>query len=136
MADTFEVITQYPTVEFLGGSQTREVMAVGYRTKPSGIYLEVRIPRKIYSAAEVRNEGIGYAGTIEAIAALAGVEGITWVQTQRPDGTLLDSFDLYVSSSSGDSASSLRLPLSQMARVFAEPKINALRSQLDKAEAT
>ena len=38
MAETFTVVTQYPTVEYLGGTQTRDVVAVGYTTKPSGIY--------------------------------------------------------------------------------------------------
>lgn len=136
MADTFRVQVQYPTVEFLGGSQTREVMAVGYVTQPSGIYVEVRIPKSVYSAEQVRDYGIGYAGTIEAIAALDGVDGMTWSQVQRRDGTLGDVMTVYVTSSSGNSAGSFVLPFAQLAPELAAPKVRHLRAQLDAAEAS
>ncbi len=135
MADTFEVRVQYPTVEFLGGSQTRDVMAVGYVTKPSGIYVEVRIPKSTYTAAQVKSYGIGYSGTIEAVAAIPGVDGMTWSQVQRRDGTLGDVMTVYVTSSSGDSAGSFVLPFAQLAPELAAPKVAALRKQLDNAEA-
>ena len=51
MADTFSVVTQYPTVEYLGGTQTRDVIAVVYTLKLSGLYFEARIPAADYTAA-------------------------------------------------------------------------------------
>jgi hypothetical protein len=136
VAETFEVRTQYPTVEFLGGSQTRPVMAIGYVTKPSLIYLEVRIPKNLYSAELVKDYGIGYSGTVEAVAQLNGVQGMVWQQAQQPDGTLIDQMVIYVSSTSGDSAGSFILPFGQLAPKWATPKIKALRDQLDEAEAS
>jgi hypothetical protein len=52
VAQTFSVETSYEDVEFLGGAQTRDVLVTGIRTKPSGIYIEVRVP-----LAEVRQYG-------------------------------------------------------------------------------
>lgn len=135
MADTYEVRVQYPAVEFLGGSQTREVMAVGYVTKPSLVYFEARIPRALYTAQQVKDYGLGYSGTIEAVAQLPDVDGMTWFQKQQRDGTLLDMMKVYVTSSSGDSADSFDLPFGQLAPKWATPKIKALHAQLDEAEA-
>jgi hypothetical protein len=136
MADTFAVRTQYPTVEFLGGGQTRDVMAIGYVTKPSGIYFEVRMPKALYSAAQVRNYGIGYSGTIEACAAIPGIEEMVYTQTQNRAGVLVDNFVVYVSSTSGDSADSIVLPFSDLNVEFAKPKVDRLRKELDAAEAS
>lgn len=136
MAATYEVRTQYPTVEFLGGSQTRDVMAIGYVTKPSRIYFEARIPKKQYTPQEVKNYGIGYSGTIEAVAAIPGIEEMIYAPTQRRDGVLLDTFEVYVSSSSGDSADSFSLPFGQLAVEFVKPRVDAMRKALDAAEAS
>jgi hypothetical protein len=134
VADTYEVRVQYPTVEFLGGSQTRDVMAVGYVTKPSLIYFEARIPRSQYSAQQVKNYGIGYSGTIESVAAVDGVAGMQWVQSQQPDGTLLDQMVIFVSSSSGNSSASFTQPFGSLTAEFVAPKVSKLRGQLDAAE--
>lgn len=136
MADTFAVRTQYPTVEFVGGSQTRQVMTVGYVTKPHGVYVEVRIPKAIYSAEEVRNEGIGYSGMIEDLFNLPGVTDMTWTQRQRQDGTLVDEMVVYVTSSSGESAAELTVPFDQLTRPGLGPPVARLRKQLDEAEAS
>jgi hypothetical protein len=136
VADTYTVRVQYPTVEFLGGSQTRDVMAIGFVTKPHGIYFEARIPKKQYNAAAVRSYGIGYSGMIEAIADIAGIEAMVYSPKQQPDGTLLDTFEVYVSSTSGDSAGALTLRFDELVEVFAGPKVKALRKQLDDAEAS
>lgn len=135
MADDFEVRVQYPTVEFLGGSQTRDVMAVGYVTKPSGIYFEARLPRNLYDAALVHSYGLGYTGTIEQVAAIPGIDGMTWQQAQQRDGTLLDQMVIYVTSSSGNSSGSFVQPFGTLGPKWVTPKVKALRAQLDAAEA-
>lgn len=135
MADTYDVLYQYPTVEFLGGTKTRDVMAVGYQTKPHGVVFEARIPRNIYSAKEVNSEGIGYSGEIESVFQQPGVADATWAQTANAAGFLIDELVLTVESTSGDSSAQLTVPFSQMAPETLAPKVKALRAELDAAEA-
>ena len=134
MADGYDVLYQYPTVEFLGGSQTRDVVAVGYQTKPHGVVFEARIPRNIYSAKEVNSEGIGYSGEIESVFTHPGVTDATWRQVANAAGFLIDELDLIVTSASGNSAATLTVPFSRMAPETLAPLVSHLRDQLDAAE--
>jgi len=134
MADTFTVITQYPTLEFLGGTQTQDVMAIGYRTKQDGIYFEVRIPRAGYTAANVNNTGIGYTGTIDAIMSAPGAIGGEWTQTPTAAGELQDNLVITVASDSGNSTAQLVIPFRQLAPSITDTKVAALRKQLNQAE--
>lgn len=134
MAEAFEVITQYPTLEFLGGTQTQDVMAIGYRTKLHGVYFEVRIPRSTYSAEQVKDYGIGYTGTIEAVLAAPGVIGGEWTQTPTASGELRDNIVITVSSDSGNSTAQLVVPFSQLAPTLTNPKVAHLVDQLNAAE--
>lgn len=134
MADTFEVVTQYPTLEFLGGTQTQDVMAIGYRSKATGVYFEVRIPRKGYTPANVKSTGIGYTGTIDAVMAAEGVVGGEWTQTPTASGELQDNLVLTVASDSGNSTAQLVVPFAGLAPTLTDPKVAALRKQLNDAE--
>lgn len=135
MAATYDVLYQYPTVEFLGGTQTRDVMAVGYQTKPHGVVFEARIPRNIYSAHEVNSEGIGYSGEIESVFTHPGVVDATWAQAANSAGFLIDELVLNVESTSGNSSATLTVPFSRMAPETLAPLVAHLRDQLDAAEA-
>lgn len=134
MAEGYQVRVQYPGVEFLGGSQTRAVMNVGYVSKPSNVYFEARIPKPLYTAKQVRDYGLGFSGSIEEVAGLEGVAGQQWVQAQQPDGTLLDQMIVYVDSTSGDSQDSFVLSFGNLSAHFAKPKVDALRAKLDDIE--
>lgn len=134
MADTFEVVTQYPTLEFLGGTQTQDVMAVGYRSKATGVYWEVRIPRKGYTTANVHSTGVGYTGTIDAVMAAPGVIGGEWTQTPTASGELQDNLVLTVSSDSGNSTAQLVVPFSHLAPADTDPKVAALVKTLNDSE--
>ena len=134
MADTFEVVTQYPTLEFIGGTQTQDVMAVGYRTKANQVYFEVRIPRKGYTASNVNSTGIGYTGTIEAAFANDNVIGGEWTQTPTAAGDLVDNIVYTVASDSGNSTAQLVVPFAQLAPELYDPKIAALVKTLNDAE--
>lgn len=134
MASTFDVITQYPTLEFLGGTQTQDVMAVGYRTKAHGVYFEVRIPRNIYNATQVHDYGLGYTGTVEAVFSEPGVIGAEWTQTPTSAGELTDNIVVTVSSDSGNSTAQYTIPFSQLSSEFYGPPIAALLEQLNTAE--
>lgn len=135
MAATYSVLYQYPTVEFLGGTMTRDVMSVGYQTKPHGVVFEVRIPKNDYTAAQVASMGIGYSGEIESVFTHPGVTDATWAQVSNAGGFLIDEIVLTVESSSGNSSATLVVPFAEMAPETLAPKVAALRETLDDAEA-
>lgn len=135
MAATYSVLYQYPTIENLGGSQTRPVMAVGYLLAPVPVRIEVRIPQTIYSPEVVAEYGVGYSGTIQAIMALPGVAGAAFTQTPQLDSTLLDELIIGVTSASGDSANTVTVPFSQLAPELVAPIVKKAVAALDAAEA-
>jgi len=135
MAETFTVVTQYPTLEFIGGTQTQDVMAVGYRTVAHNVYFEVRIPRKGYTPENVNSTGIGYTGTIEEAFKNQNVIGAEWAQTPTAAGDLVDNIVYTVSSDSGNSTAQLVVPFRQLAPSLYDPKIAALVKSLNAAEA-
>ena len=135
MADTFTVVTQYPTVEYLGGTQTRDVIAVGYTLKPSGLYFEARIPAASYTAAQVNDYGIGYSGTIGALLAIPGVTDGYWSQTPTAAGELEDQLTLTVTSDSGNSSGTVTVPASEWDTQDVGPKVAKLLKSLNDAEA-
>lgn len=134
MAATFQVVTQYPTLEFLGGTQTQDVMAVGYRTKAQGIYFEVRIPRNIYSSDIVSSYGTGYTGTVEQYFTNPNVIGGEWTQTPTPSGELQDTMIYTVASDSGNSTGQVTVSFAQLSQPSVETEINHLISQLNASE--
>jgi hypothetical protein len=135
MADTYQVVVQYPTTEFLGGTNTQAVMAVGITTKPSEIYLEFRIPQKQYTAALVKDYGIGYSGTVEAVADIPGIDGMEWQQAPSANGQLIDQMLVTVVSDSGNSSGTFVVPFGKLAPAFVTPMVKKLVGQLNAAEA-
>jgi hypothetical protein len=131
----YTVQTQYPTVIFLGGTQTQDAMAVGIITNGHGIYLEFRIPRTTYSAAQVKSFATGYTGTVEAVAGIAGVAGVAWSQIPDATGQLADVLTLTVESDSGNSSATLTIHTKDWTPHAAGPKVTALIAQLNEAEA-
>lgn len=135
MADTFEFRYAYPTIEFLGGSKRRDVMVVGYVTKPGGYPFEIRIPKALYLDGQGSAAALGMATILETIAGLPGVADVDFGQEQAAGGALRDVVTIYVASTSGDSDASLTVPIVQLGPKLHGPQILALRAQLDKAEA-
>jgi hypothetical protein len=134
MADTFTVVTQYPTLEFLGGTQTQDVMAVGYRTVSHGVYFEVRIPRAGYTTSNVHSTGMGYTSLIEGFFQNPNVVGVEWTQSPTPAGELQDVYVVTVASDSGNSTAQLSVPASQLAPELYLPKIEHLAETLNATE--
>ena len=134
MADTFTVVTSYPTLEFLGGTQTQDVMAIGYRTKAHGVYFEVRVPKAGFTAENVNSMGIGYTGTIEAAFTNQNVIGGEWTQTPNSAGELVDNIVYTVQSDSGNSTDQVTVPYSQLAPELYDPKLAAAVKTLNDTE--
>src|SRR3954447_20020267 len=105
MADTFAVETSYPDVEFLGGTNTRDVLVTGIRTKPSGIYIEVRVPMSEYrqfGAQVVNAAALSWSNIYETLARQPHIAGVQWGQ-ESFHGQLQDVAVLTVESASGNS---------------------------------
>ena len=135
MTEPFNVVTQYPTLEFIGGTKTQDVMAIGYRTKAHGIYFEARIPRAGYTQANVVSTGEGYTATIEAAFSDSHVIGAEWTQTPTAAGDLVDNIVYTVASDSGNSTAQIVVPYRQLAPGFYDPKITAHVTHLNAIEA-
>jgi hypothetical protein len=135
MADTYDVVTQYETVEFLGGTQTRPVIAVGVRTKAHGVYFEFRLPKADYNPTNVKNDANGFTIVYELLFTIDGVTDVEWTQEPTNAGQLQDHVIVYVTSTSGNSSSSIDVPYSQFTQDIISGKVEHLRGQLDAAEA-
>jgi hypothetical protein len=130
----YSVETQYPTVEFLGGTQTRDVVAVGITTKGHGVYIEFRIPVTTYTPDNVKSNAIGYTGTIENAFTFPGVQGVSWGQSPDAAGELVDQITYTVVSDSGNSSAQLTLPLSGIGTSGQISKLKNLLASLNESE--
>ena len=130
----YEVVTQYETVEFMGGTQTRPVVAVGARTKAHGVYFEFRVPKADYSAAVVRNDAGGYTIIFEMLFDIPGVADAEWTQEPTANGMLEDHVIVYFTSSSGASSSSVDVPYRQFDQRYISALVGYYRAELDAVE--
>jgi len=132
---TYQILTQYPTTEFLGGTQTRDVTAVGILTNGHGVYIEFRIPDSLYSTTQVKDYSIGYTGTVEQEFLLPGVVGVSWSQEPNAQDDLVDMIEVTVQSTSGNSQGRVSFPLSQIGLAATNKLIAAKLAALNGAEA-
>lgn len=131
----FKVTAQYPTVEFFGGSQSRQVVAVGCTSIPHGVYFEVLVPRTGYSAAAVAAAASPVAAKVEGLFTVPGVTGVQWSQRQLDNGGLGEELIVTVASSSGNSKATEGFLIRNIGPLFEAALIGALRAHLDAAEA-
>jgi hypothetical protein len=134
MADNPRWLYAYPTVEFLGGSRTRDVMAVGYATTPHGVPFEVRLRKPDYLAGDALAAALAPQTIIETLFQFEPVADVDWSTVSSPRGALRDEVTIYVTSTSGESQDTLSVPVTELGPKLHEPQINALRAQLDKQE--
>lgn len=134
MADNFTVVTQYPGIDVLGGSQTQDVVFVGINTVPNGTYIEFPVLQSVYSAGVVEAAALGWATIIESVWAEKWVAGVQWTQVVNKANQLVSSVIITVESSSGNSTAQLTVPISQLGPQLHQPQITALHNQLDDAE--
>jgi len=131
----YAIIAQYPTVEFLGGTQTRDVMAVGVRTNDHNVYFEFRLPKASYTADNVKADANGFTIVYELLFDIPGVTDVEWSQQPTPAGQLQDHVTVYFASSSGNSSSFLDFPYSRFTQDIIAAAVTAARAELDAAEA-
>lgn len=134
MADTYSVITQYETVEYLGGTQTRPVIAVGVRTAVHGVYFEFRLAKGDYNSANVRNDANGFTIVYEDLFSIPGVTDVEWTQEPTQAGELEDHVVVYFTSTSGNSTASIDFPYSQFTQDYISHRVAFAIEGLDAAE--
>lgn len=135
MADQAQFRYAYPTVEFLGGGKSRDVMAVGYVSVQHGVAFEVRVPKSIYTQPGIARAVSAAPQTIiETLYGFPGVDTVEWNTTQAPSGALRDAVTIYVTSTSGDSSDTITTPIAELGPDLDSKKIAALRAKLDAVE--
>lgn len=137
MAEWFDTEGSYEDVEFLGGGKTRDVLVTGVRTKPSGIYLEVRVALESFrkqGAGLVNAVALSWSQVFEDIARMAHVGGVQWSQESR-NGQLQDVAIITVLSNNGGSEATLTVPVLQLGENLHAPQIAALNKQLNAVDA-
>lgn len=130
----YKIVAQYPTVEYLGGTQTQDVMAVGVQTNDHGVYFEFRLPKANYTAANVKSDANGFTIIYELLFEIDGVTDVEWTQEPTPAGELADHVVVYFTSSSGNSSSFIDFPYSQFTQDEISAAVGAARAELDDAE--
>jgi hypothetical protein len=134
MADTYDVITQYETVEYLGGTQTRPVIAVGVRTHVHGVYFEFRVDKKDYNSSVVRSDANGFTIIYELLFTIPGVTDVEWTQEPTSAGQLMDHVVVYFTSTSGNSSASIDFPYTQFTQDYIASRVAFAIEGLDAAE--
>lgn len=135
MAENFTVVTQYPGIDVIGGSQTQDVVFVGINTVPHGTYIEFPVIASVYSASIVEAAALGWATIIETVWGESWVVGVQWTQVVNASNQLVSSVIITVTSSSGNSSATMTVPIQSLGPKLHQPQITALHNQLDAAEA-
>ena len=118
MAANYDILAQRPDTEWLGGGQTRQVMAVGIVTKPSGVYMEFRVAKPDYTPAVVRQDANGFAIVIEQLFDIPGVIGVQWSQVPGASGQLADVLDITVQSDSETATDTFTVPFAKLTQDY------------------
>ena len=135
MATSFKVVTQYPGIDVLGGTQTQDVIFVGINTIPNSTYIEFPVPASVYSSGVVNAAAIGWATIIETVWTEEWVAGVQWTQVVNAANQLVSSVIITVASSSGNSAGQLTVAIDQLGPKLHQAQITALHDERDAAEA-
>lgn len=136
MPSDWSFVTAYDDVEFLGGSQTRDVLVTGIVTSPSGIYGEVRVPKSEfdqYGEQVVRAAAATFVTIFETLAAQPFISGVQWGMAAH-NGQLRDVAVLTVTSSSGNSSSVLTIPVVELTPDLDHAAVKKLHDRLDALE--
>jgi hypothetical protein len=134
-------MTVRPDVEFLGGTQVRDVLVLSAWTVPHDVYFEARYPASGYKVADVKSAALGYSLVYEDLYKITGVDEVAWTQIETTSGMLQDGVILYVSSTSGLSSDTVTVPYSQLSQNVAgtgfpsvTTRVKTLRAKLDSLE--
>lgn len=132
----YQIVTQYPDVQVLGGAKTQDVQTIGVVTSPNNVYFETSVPLKQATTATLQYTAQSYRDIYELLFTFPGVSAVQWYQQPNDSGLLVDHVRIYVTSTSGNSTSVIDIPYSQLGEYEDGKKIAALRASLDATEAS
>lgn len=136
MAESYEIVGQYPTIETLGGTKTRDVQAIQATTKPHGVYFETRLPKSLATVTNIRDQVNGYAIIYGLLFDIDGVVDVEWSQEPTAGGNLQDHVLVYFESSSGQSGDFVDVPYSKWTQDYVAGLVATRRARLDAVEAS
>src|SRR5437016_12595029 len=93
MASSFVVVSQTPDVQVLGPTQVLNVERVGFVTQPTGIYVEVPVPRLAWLEESQEANLAAFADAIEGLIAGGLAAGGSYVNDLDESGLLVDYID-------------------------------------------
>jgi hypothetical protein len=135
MAVTFKVLTIVPDTETLGGTATRPVYAVTFRTDAHGVVATINAPRANFTP-EVANEyALALATGIEELFGEPAVADVAWSQEVTPAGQLTPHLTIYVTSTSGNSTGTVEVNYPPFNAPAFMQSAKDLRAQFDATEA-
>jgi hypothetical protein len=132
----YQIISQYPDVQVLGGGSTKDVQTIGVLTSPNNVYFETSVPIAQATTSYLRYTAQSYRDIYELLFDYLATDAVEWYQVPNASGLLVDHVRIYVTSSSGASTSVIDIPYSQLGQYEDGTKIAALRQALDNTEAS
>ena len=135
MAETYQIITQYPDVDTSGGVLAKDVMVVGTVTGGHGVYFERCYPRADFNEANAQADAQGFTIIFELLFNIAGVDVVTWGQQLNSANQLEDFVTVYYTSTSGESSNFVAVPFRRFTQDYIAAQVKKGRAVLDANEA-
>ena len=130
MADLgFRVVTQYPGLDTLGGTQTQEVVFVGVVTHGHGTYVEFPVAKSGYPDL-VKAAALGWVTIAETLWTQPNVIGVQQAQTVNPSNQLVYSWIISVEGSGPESWSTVTIANNDLGPQLGLAQINKLHNDL------
>jgi len=135
VAESYEIVTQYPDIDTQGGSIARDVMVVGTLTDAHGVYFERRYPRAQFTETIAQADAQGFTIVFELLFDIPGVDAVTWGQRLNSANQLEDIVTVYYTSTSGDSSNFVVVPFRRFTQDYIAAQVKKGRAVLDANEA-
>ena len=135
MAQLFEILSQYPTVEFVPPNRTRDVRRVVAEAKPSGVVFYFNVAGVGGGTSAVTPVAQHLATLMNTLFNRPGVVGVVNEEDVGTDGQLGVWTVVTVESTSGDSQGEVRMPFADALGDAGYKKVGALRTELNQVEA-
>lgn len=136
MAATYQIVTQRPNTQYIGGTNTVPGMSVGFVTKPNSVYGEVFVDQVDYAAGVTGGAVLSLAEILEELFTFDGATGVSWSQRVNDSNLLVDQVTIYVTSDSGNSTGSLTVDIVNLGPQLHKPQLDALRKTMNDLEAS
>ena len=134
MATQYQIVTQYPGIDVVGGNLTQDVVFIGFLTQPHGTYVEAPVIADGYSSTTVGLTAASWSNAVEEVWGHPFVVGVQWVQVVNSSNQLEASVIVTVASSSGNSQANVTIPMAKLPANAYGDQIASLHGELDAAE--